>query len=53
MQEGLATLIRQKIAKAEKITMDESHAGKLARVVLTKGEDKNPIRILRCAKLHI
>ncbi len=42
-----------KIAKVEEITMDEPNAGKLACVVLTEGEDKNPIEILRCAKLHI
>jgi hypothetical protein len=46
MQGGLVAFIRQKIAKAEKITMDEPHARKLTCVVLIEGEDKNPIEIL-------
>jgi hypothetical protein len=46
MQGGLVAFIQQKIAKAEEITMDEPHVGKLACVVLIKGEHKNPIKIL-------
>jgi len=42
--------VRQ-IAKVEENTMDEPHARKIARVVLTKGEDKNRIKKIRCAKL--
>jgi hypothetical protein len=53
MQGGVVAFIRRKIAKVEEITMDEPHARKLARVVLTKGEDKNLIGILRCAELRI
>jgi hypothetical protein len=33
------------VCKLEEVIMDEPHARKLARVVLTKGEDKNPIDI--------
>ncbi len=53
MQGGLVAFIRRKFAKVEEITMDEPHAGKLACVVFTEGEDKNPIGILRCAELRI
>jgi hypothetical protein len=37
-QGGLVAFTRRKIAKAEEITMDEPHVGKLARVVLTEGK---------------
>jgi hypothetical protein len=33
--------------------MNEPHARKFTRVVLTKGEDKNLIGILQCVELRI
>ncbi len=53
MQGGLVALIQRKIAKTEKTTMDEPHARKIEHVVLTEGEDKNPIEIFWCAELRI
>jgi len=53
MQGGLVAFIQRKIAKTEKTTMDKPHARKIEHVVLSEGEDKNPIEIFQCAELCI
>jgi hypothetical protein len=53
MQGGLVAFIQRKIAKTEKTTMDKPHSRKIEHVVLSEGEDKNPIEIFRCAELCI
>jgi hypothetical protein len=53
MQGVLITFIQIFFAKAKEITMDKLYARKLARVVLIKGEDKNPIGIFQCVELCI